>query len=258
MNLEYESQLLLTNSPFYQLRSRPKLHSLLSIKTGKSITKNQLRHFIDLSSQYTIDYILQKDKVRQIDKPNEEIIPILKKISKLLKYSKVPSFVYGIISEKKTGKKLIDSDNRHSKHKEVWEIDIKNYTHSILSRRVFWFFKSRLECAYDIAGILTKLSTFNGKIPVGAPHSNSLAYYVMSDMWNKIAMIATEKNYHISLFHDDLVISGHSLDFKIINKVKIIIKKHGFHYHKEKFLSGQKYAHKINKGYGSQVLDIIG
>lgn len=260
MKFKDSSNILLKKSPFYELKHWGKLRFLLS-KKSQPITKNQIKKFIYLTSQYTINTIYEKrkeGKIRTLDVPHKDLRPVLKKISNILKHPKVPDRVYGIIKENGKIKKYKDLQNTHSQNKEVWYIDIVNYTHSIEKDRVFDFFDKRLKCNSDIANILTKLCiTSYNKIPVGAPHSNYLSYYVVSDMWDEIFKIAIENKYDISLYKDDLILSGKKMDKDIIERIKAIITNNKFKYHKEQFMSGEKYTRLVNNSYGYQYLNNI-
>lgn len=229
----------INRSCFYKLSNTKKLCEYLSSKKEKAITRRKLEQLLCLTPLYTKG--TSKKDGRSTDIPNSELTPILEKFSLLLKRIEVPEFVFGIVKEKHKKSKLFDIQQKHFQNSQVWKIDIKQYFYSINGKKVFWFFRQRLKCGYNIAAILTKLSTFDNKLPIGAVHSNVVAYHAMSDMWEKIGTIANNENYTISLFGDDLIISSQIVNENIKNQIKAQIKCHDLQYHKENIMTGHEY-----------------
>src|SRR3546814_298384 len=60
-------------------------------------------------------------------------------------------------------------------------------------------------CALPIFG---DLCTFEGHLPTGSPLSPILAYYSYHDMWAEIAAFCTAKGYTLTVYVDDVTISG--------------------------------------------------
>ena len=67
----------------------------------------------------------------------------------------------------------------------------------------------------DVASLLTKLTTFSGHIPQGAPTSTTVANFVFAPEGRKIKEIADREGLRFTTFVDDITISGQH-DFKSI------------------------------------------
>ena len=96
-----------------------------------------------------------------------------------------------------------------------------------------------MKCAPDIAGILTALSTFKGRLPTGSPLSPMLSYYAHIDMWDAISTISHEANCTLTVYMDDLTVSGANVPDRVIWQIKQQIHRCDLRYHKEKYYTGQ-------------------
>lgn len=103
-----------------------------------------------------------------------------------------------------------------------------------------------MKCSSDVAGILTKLSTFKNHLPTGSPLSPILSFFSHLDMWNNIDEIVRGENCILSVYLDDIAISGDRVSNKLIWKVKqqLYYAELRSNPKKEKFYNGMK-ARKI-------------
>ena len=65
----------------------------------------------------------------------------------------------------------------------------------------------------DVASVITKLTTFKGHLPQGAPTSTTLANLVFLPTGLKLNEIAKQHNLRFTIFVDDVTFSSHN-DFK--------------------------------------------
>ncbi|KMS51787.1 hypothetical protein V473_22935 [Sphingobium cupriresistens LL01] len=89
-------------------------------------------------------------------------------------------------------------------------------------------------CRADVAGILGDLCTFEGHLPTGSPLSPILAYYSYHDMWAEIAAFCTAKGYTLTVYVDDVTISGAKVPVADVWHVRRMIHRTGLRYHKLK------------------------
>jgi retron-type reverse transcriptase len=96
-----------------------------------------------------------------------------------------------------------------------------------------------MECAEDIAGILTGILTYKGHLPTGSPSSPILSYYAHVDMWEKVDTLAREAGCTLTVYMDDVTLSGVKVPDSLVWKIKQQIHQSGLQYHKEKFYAGK-------------------
>ena len=106
-------------------------------------------------------------------------------------------------------------------------MDIKSFFPSITNKQVFFVWRHLLNCSSWIAGILTKLTTFERHLPQGAPTSTTLANLVLYSLDVPIRSECDRKNVRYSTWVDDLAFSGDSAR-EIINVAVGALDSSGF------------------------------
>lgn len=187
----------------------------------------------NLDSYYYDKYILKKDKLGnpKLDSdgniilrkltPTKGILEIIQdKIKKkILDQTDYPSYVLGGVKKRSN----IINAKVHQGKKYFFCTDLKNYFPSIKPNIVYQMFLDN-GFSYDIAHILTKLTTFKNKLPQGTHTSTDISNLVFLTTDDKISDFCSNKNIIYTRFIDDLVFSS-SVDFKVETKelVKIIL-----------------------------------
>ena len=127
---------------------------------------------------------------------------------------------------------------RHIGAKNVRTLDVKTYFPSTPQHRVFWFFREVLECEQDVAAILAKLLTVNGHLATGSTVSPILSFFAFYDMWHNISDIVKGYGCVLSVYMDDVTISGEMVRDLLIWEVQKQIHSRGLKYHKERNFRG--------------------
>jgi Reverse transcriptase (RNA-dependent DNA polymerase) len=215
----------LHQSSFYQLSSKRRLLEILKIQKQdlQYLTKGQ-----DLYKVRTME--VPQKKPRLIEEPVHQLKQVQRRIKALLCRIEIPEFLFSPA----TGRSYIDNAQQHLNSAVVRQLDIKNYFPSTSRNRVSWFFHECMKCSPDIAWILTNLSTFEGHLPTGSPLSPIMSYYAHFDMWNEIYLITCEGNCILTVYIDDLTISGDNVPGKLIWRIKQQIYKCGLRHNKKK------------------------
>ncbi|WP_375500814.1 reverse transcriptase family protein [uncultured Nostoc sp.] len=128
----------------------------------------------------------------------------------------MPSFIHSPA----VGRSYITNAKAHINSREVRSLDIKQYFASSQSWRVYSFFHEVMRCSPDVADILTKLSTVNGHLPTGSPLSPILSYFAHIGMWEAIHEQVRSAGCTLTVYMDDVTISGSSVPDKLIWQVK--------------------------------------
>jgi hypothetical protein len=109
---------------------------------------------------------------------------------------------------------------------------------SISRQRVAWFFREVMRCSLDVAAILGRLLTVDDHLATGSTVSPIMSFYASSDMWSAIIRIAREAGCTVTIYMDDVTISGDRVDGEALRAIKREIHAHGLRYHKEKRYRG--------------------
>lgn len=228
----------LEQSRLFKLSSPKKLAELLFI------SESGLQHFSKNEDKYSCWSTPKKNGgERTIEAPYDNLKKIQKRIAELLYRIESPCYV---IAPSKN-KSYVQNAAIHKGAKQFHLLDIEDFFPSCTSKKVFWFFNSILKCPRDVSAILTSITTYNGHLPQGSPSSPILAYYAYLDMWDNIHSIAKGNNCNLSIYADDITISGQSFSLKTIWLIKSILKK-----------SGHIHSSKKERGFLNKPADITG
>ena len=211
--------------PFFRLKSREKLAKLLF--SNKS-TLGRLAREKDLYYQF------EKKKKgggsRLISAPRQDLKAVQKRIASLLQHIAPPEYLFAPVS----GRSYVDNAAAHLGAKSFRLLDIEDFFPSCTANKVIWFFHKRMECSPDVSAIIRGLVTHDGALPQGSPCSPILAYLCYVDMWEEIAEIVKRECCTLSVYADDLTISGDMVPGEAIWKIKKVLREHGHHYSVQK------------------------
>lgn len=215
----------INQSALYECHSKKKLAKLLNtnINTINDITLN-------LNDNYSLVEQKKKNgKVRQTYNPSKKLKTIQKRLHILLKYIELPEYVFS-----KKYNSHVGAAKNHCGFGYAYSLDIKDFFPSVKFEKIYSFFRYDLKCSQDVAYKLAKLSTYQNKLVQGSPASQCLAVLSNLKMIKEIYYVTQTDNLKLSIYVDDITISGERISKAVKDQVKFIIKKHGFNYHKEK------------------------
>ena len=219
-------------SPFYKLRSKVRLASILKIipselKTRLQCAKRDYSEF-DLTNP--------NGKKRHIEVPKTKLYQSHKRIEILLNRIFPPNYLFCPVKRRS----YVTNAKAHVTAEEIAVLDIKSYYPSTRASRVYQFFHEEMQCEPDVAWALTTLCSFNGHLPTGSPVSPILSFLAHKRMWDRIAKVVEEAGCRLTVYIDDLTISGQKVPGRLVWAVKQAIKNTGLNYHKEKFYRGKR------------------
>jgi RNA-directed DNA polymerase len=191
----------------------------------------------NIDKYYTETIILKKDKngqpiidknglpkSRTINPSHNRLKVIQKRIQKnILLKLELPDYAYGAVK----GRDNVDNTDAHKGKKYKFTTDLRNYFPSISHHLVFKMFRS-FNFSPETSMILTKLTTYKGKLPQGAPTSSTIANLVFIKTGNNLNEFAKANQITFTSFVDDLTFSS-PIDFK--DKTSLILEmitKDGF------------------------------
>lgn len=215
----------LNQSPLYKLGNRSKLARLL----GLSLRELELLTVGD--SLYTEFEIPKKTGgVRHVENPCKSLKLVQAKIARILARITPPDFLYCPVK----GRCYVSNAAVHRDGRMVQCLDIQKFYPSTPQRRVFWFFETILKCKRDIAGLLAKIACYEGHLPTGSPLSPIMAYFAYYDLWQKISEFCKNRDHKLTIYVDDITISGSKVPQRDIWEIRKLIHSYGLRYHKQK------------------------
>ncbi len=171
-----------------------------------------------------------KSKWRHIDNPTDTLKKIQSRLqSRLLNKYVFPDTIFGGVR----GGSPIKNAKVHVGQAWVVALDLKNCFGRINPRSIYNAYENVFGCCSDIASLLTKLTTFQHRLPQGAPSSSTLANAALLPMHDEIKLICDQFGLRFSFFVDDITFSGNNA-LKAIETIHKIILKYGHEVNWEK------------------------
>jgi RNA-directed DNA polymerase len=144
-----------------------------------------------------------------------------------------PEGVFGfVINPDKSIKKCNIADNAsvHTHQKWVLNLDLKDFFPSIQAHQIKALFSSDLfNYSAEIATALSLLTTYDGKLPTGAPTSPVLSNFICIKLDHALLDFCVANEIKYSRYADDLTFSSQSnFNEETIQSIKLIIAEHQF------------------------------
>lgn len=202
----------------FPLVSKRKLCSILGydFKNLENIAKKAGRYY----KPYTQ---IVKGKSRLIDRPVGQLKIIQKLILKrILIAIPLPLTMLGGVK----GRSTKENASYHTRQNQVITLDLRDCFPKTNDKEVFAVYK-RYGCSDEIASLLTKLTTFQHRLPQGAPTSSMLVNLVLLPLHQQIEGLAKEKGLNFTIYIDDITISGNNA-VDVIGQIVDLIHENGY------------------------------
>ncbi|APD95676.1 hypothetical protein BM523_17665 [Alteromonas mediterranea] len=217
-----KSRYALNQSPLFKLHSKKKLASLLRLDSKELLAlaanPNNFHKF----------NVEKNGKLRSVQVPKKDLEAVHLRLFNLLRRLETPPYLHSGIK----GCSHVTNALAHDGAVSTAKLDIKKYYPSTGREYVYNFFKISLCCSADVAKVLSDLSCVDGHIPTGSALSQLLAFFATQQMFDEIAVLASDSDICFTLYVDDLTFSGTRVNPNFIWQVKQIISKYGYTYHK--------------------------
>ena len=214
----------LDQSPLYKIQSRKTL--------AQDVFNVDLTFFERLAnnnSNYRVFDIQQGDKTRQVEMPKPILERIHRRLFVLFERVEKPEYLQSGVK----GRSYITNARLHVGRVPLVKLDVKKFYPSVNSARVYRFFHETMQCSPDVAGVLTKLTTYDGHVPTGSCVSQLLSFFAAKPMFDELDLLAVKQELCFSCYVDDMTFSGIQATPKFLWAAKQIVHSHGFKYHKD-------------------------
>jgi len=215
------------NSHLYGIKS---IH-LLGKKLGFSV-----RDLERLASKSSYRVFNLKDSGRLVEEPPPVLQGLHRKIHRYLARIGVPDYLHSAIK----GRSYISNAKAHIGVGPMIKIDVKKFFPSVPQHKVMQFFRDIMNCAGDVAGLLANLLCRNGKLPTGGAASPIVSYYAFQTMFDEISAVCGENGLTMTVYVDDITISGPGANRRVLHEIRLIISRFGLRSHKAKYFDASR------------------
>lgn len=208
-----KSRYPLHQSPLYKIVGLGRLETVLRIdlsKLDRLLAPENYRVWIN-------------DKGREIQQPLKWLAQVHKHIGNLLSRIELPDYVY---SQK--GRSYVGNAKQHTGNFPLGKTDISKFYPSTTRQMVWRMFSNEFKCAKDVADILADICCYQQKhLPTGSSLSGRVAFFAACPMFDAALSIANESGSRMTIYVDDLTLSGPLVTKHLLVKVRQVVRRHG-------------------------------
>lgn len=220
----------------YKVTSPQRLAAVLSTP-ALAVSVEELEELAARTDNFSIREIEKPSGgKRRIEEPKPRLQALHGRIHTLLAGVTLPDYVHSV----RKGRSYITNAREHVGQGPMVKVDIERFFPSVRRAAVAAFFRHTLKCEPDVAALLGKLLTIDGHLATGSKASPILSFFAHYDMFEEIAAYVHGRGLRMTLYVDDIAISGHGANNTVISAVRRIIAKHGLRSHKMKQFSGNR------------------
>lgn len=104
---------------------------------------------------------------------------------------------------------VVTNARKHLGRDYLLNIDIKDFFHAVRKKQILQIFENGpFHFRHDLPGILTKLTTYKGRLPMGTPTSPVLSNFACRSLDEKLVDFAASQNWVYTRYADDMSFSS--------------------------------------------------
>jgi RNA-directed DNA polymerase len=150
-----------------------------------------------------------------------------------------PDVVFGFVKtirRQKNPSAIVQNASMHQRKNFLLNLDLENFFPSISAKRILTLFSGpHFQFNSEIATALALLTTYQGKVPVGAPTSPILSNFICLEMDQELIELASRHQLTYSRYADDLTFSSNEfISPEILKEIRIIIEQNQFKLNEKK------------------------
>lgn len=179
------------------------------------IEKQAADRLADLPDYKTFYVPKEEDGLRLIEAPAQK----LKQVQSLLNFYLQctyhlirPSASYGFTMTTKddvSPRTIYTNALQHQQAEWVFNLDLQDFFHSIPSARIEALFEEKpFRFTRKAAEMLTRLCTYQGRLPMGAPSSPILSNFVALGLDHRLSELARQQQWRYTRYADDITLSS--------------------------------------------------
>lgn len=185
-----------------------------------------------INLNYNVFYLpKKKGGKRKITAPSEQLKLVQQKINVLLNrvYEEFNiEYVFGFSKKRNTdhfNSPIVSNASFHVQKNYILSLDIHDFFESITAKQIFDLFSSKpFNFSEKVALIFTRLTTYKGILPTGAPTSPLLSNFIFYQIDCKIQSLMQENQITYTRYADDITLSSNfAIDLNMLGDLELII-----------------------------------
>ena len=208
-NSPLKKSVTLDQCALYKIQSKRRLCQILNVPLSalKGLMDDEKNYHTFEIEEFVNELTGKRKKARTASVPNFWLKRLHSRVHNLLSTIVAPLYAHGSIKNRS----YVTNALFHVGADEVLTMDLRDFFRSVKRHHVYFFFRDKLRCSPDVAGVLSNLLTYQGALPVGSPVSALLAMWVCHNMFERLSQLASDYQLKFSTFIDDLTFSGESI-----------------------------------------------
>lgn len=132
------------------------------------------------------------------------------------------------------GRDTIGNASLHVGQEVVVSLDLRRFYPSVSNSQIWRLFRSRMGYSRDVASVLTKLTTYRGQLPHGAPTSAALGNLILDPAVRECVRLVEGVDGGLSQWVDDQAMSGDTRVLRVLTAICKVMSRHGFRIHRSR------------------------
>ncbi len=137
----------------------------------------------------------------------------------------------------------------HVRQPDVVTLDIRRFFRTVRPTQVAAGWQREFATGHDVTWLLTRLTTYQGYLPQGAPTSTALANIVFGPMADELRSLCTALSLRFTVYVDDIAISGPGARDAIDDAIRIL-SRHGF-------VASRRKVHAMSNGMRQKITGLV-
>lgn len=197
------------------------------------MTKDQLEAIVRDKERYIRRNTVEiNGKVRNLTVPIGKLRLVHERLKFQLNKIKQPSYLCS--PRKGVGQR--DNAEMHVEGHQLLKIDVRQFYPKTMQEDIWRWAHHCLGIMDDVAGLFAKVVAIDGRMPFGSPLSPVLTSLVHRAMFDHVHAICCARGLTMSLWVDDLTISGAEVPGEAIGEIRQAIRDGGFQTRKVEYL----------------------
>jgi len=227
----YRSGLRKNVSARYPIELSP-LFGLSSIHRLCALLRLTLDELQEVAASPTYNCFVDRskpEKPRDIQEPTDTTMKVHYRMAKLLDSVERPNFLH---SATKKRSHVTNADAHRGSH-AISSTDISQFYQSTTYGHVKAFFQRDLKWPHDVARLMASALTVDSHLPTGSAVSPILSYFTHRLMFERVSEMCRVARATVTLYIDDLTISGQGSTKALLYRIKEEVRRHGLFTHKD-------------------------
>ncbi|MES2038355.1 MAG: reverse transcriptase domain-containing protein [Pseudomonadota bacterium] len=220
-------------------RNLPPIFDFEHLSALVGVERSVLAQILDCPEHYYNEFSIPKNSggSRTILSPQPSLKIIQDWIkSNILDFIPISPAAHGFVKQRS----VVTFAKEHAGKSSLLHLDIKNFFPSIKLQSIYGIFRN-IGYPPNVSFYLTKICTYEGALPQGAPTSPSLSNIFSLSMDKRLLGLASANHIVFSRYADNLVLSGDYVAFSLVKTIEDILAEYGLLLnHKKTYLSTRR------------------